>query len=88
MRHTDDSPRSLARNRRRIDDGPAMRPERGHVASNGVGEPAAYPKDERLMSVTGNERLANAVPPFEEGSESNLRVLFFFELRVEKFISA
>ena len=30
------------------------------------------------MPVLGNERVANAVPPFEEGSESNLRVLFFF----------
>ena len=69
---------AFARIRRRIDDGPAMRPQRGHVASNGVGKPAACPMDKRLMSVPGNERVANAVPPFEKGSESNLRVLFYF----------
>ena len=75
-RHSAEKPLSKSS---RIDDGPAMRPQRGHVASNGVGESTAYPKDERLMSAFGNERLANAVPPFEEGSEFTLRALFFYK---------
>ena len=74
-RHSAEKPLSKSS---RIDDGPAMRPQRGHVASNGVGKPAACPMDKRLMSVPGNERVANAVPPFEKGSESNLRTLFYF----------
>ena len=58
-----------------------MRPQREHVDSNGLGEPAACPTDERLMPVFGNERVANAVPPIEKGSESNLRALFLFQAR-------
>ncbi len=45
-----------------------MRPQSRRASGNSVGELAALLRQERQMPVTGNERVASAVPIFQEAS--------------------